>query len=152
MKRRRHGVIGRYSYLWNILAYNKKLYDEIIQLPVRDVNILGALVLQILGQKVYPGEFGHHTPLPEGMMEAAAAAAAAEQEEVVEEAKTIFDVKLVGFDAKAKIKVIKEVRAITGLGLKEAKAKVDSHSDPPLLRELNGHRPRQEHITGWSTR
>ena len=29
------------------------------------------------------------------------------------------DLKLVGFDDKSKIKVIKEVRAISGLGLKE---------------------------------
>ena len=34
--------------------------------------------------------------------------------------------RLVGFDAKAKIKVIKEVRAIAGLGLKEAKELVES--------------------------
>ena len=33
--------------------------------------------------------------------------------------KDAFDIKLAGFDAKAKIKIIKEVRAITGLGLKE---------------------------------
>jgi len=46
------------------------------------------------------------------------------EEEVVEE-KKIFDLKLVGFDAKAKIKVIKEVRAIGGLGLKEAKELVE---------------------------
>mmetsp|Transcript_9091 Transcript_9091/g.23012 ORF Transcript_9091/g.23012 Transcript_9091/m.23012 type:complete len:282 (+) Transcript_9091:43-888(+) len=46
-------------------------------------------------------------------------------EEVVE-AKTIFDLKLVAFDAKAKIKVIKEVRTIAGLGLKEAKELVES--------------------------
>lgn len=51
--------------------------------------------------------------------------AAAEQEEAKEE-KTIFDLKLLGFDAKAKIKVIKEVRAIAGLGLKEAKELVES--------------------------
>jgi large subunit ribosomal protein L7/L12 len=38
--------------------------------------------------------------------------------EKVEE-KTSFDVKIGAVDAKAKIKVIKEVRAITGLGLKE---------------------------------
>ena len=42
--------------------------------------------------------------------------------EVVEE-KTVFDLKLTGFDAKNKIKVIKEVRAMTNLGLKEAKEK-----------------------------
>ena len=46
------------------------------------------------------------------------------EEEVVEE-KTLFDLKLTGFDAKAKIKVIKEVRAIAALGLKEAKELVE---------------------------
>lgn len=54
----------------------------------------------------------------------AAAGASAPTEEVVEE-KTIFDLKLVGFDAKAKIKVIKEIRAMAGLGLKEAKELVE---------------------------
>jgi large subunit ribosomal protein L7/L12 len=53
-----------------------------------------------------------------------AAGAAGAAEEVAEE-KTIFDLKLVGFDAKAKIKVIKEVRSIAGLGLKEAKELVE---------------------------
>jgi large subunit ribosomal protein L7/L12 len=33
--------------------------------------------------------------------------------------KEIFDIKIGAVDQKAKIKVIKEVRAITGLGLKE---------------------------------
>lgn len=47
-----------------------------------------------------------------------------EEVEKVEE-KTIFDLKLTGFDAKSKIKVIKEVRAITALGLKEAKELVE---------------------------
>ncbi|XP_020230788.1 uncharacterized protein LOC109811443 [Cajanus cajan] len=39
--------------------------------------------------------------------------------------KTAFDVKLEKFDAAAKIKVIKEVRAFTTLGLKEAKDLVE---------------------------
>mmetsp|Transcript_21623 Transcript_21623/g.35748 ORF Transcript_21623/g.35748 Transcript_21623/m.35748 type:complete len:191 (-) Transcript_21623:102-674(-) len=42
-----------------------------------------------------------------------------------EKVKTAFDLKLLGFDAKSKIKVIKEVRAIAGLGLKEAKEMVE---------------------------
>lgn len=42
------------------------------------------------------------------------------------EEKTKFDLKLTGFDEKAKIKIIKEVRSITGLGLKEAKELVES--------------------------
>ena len=40
--------------------------------------------------------------------------------------------KLTGFDAKAKIKVIKEVRAITGLGLKEAKDAVEGSTGAPF--------------------
>jgi large subunit ribosomal protein L7/L12 len=41
--------------------------------------------------------------------------------------KTTFDVRLVSFDDKAKIKIIKEARTIVpGLGLKEAKALVES--------------------------
>ena len=39
--------------------------------------------------------------------------------------KTAFDVKLEKFDTAAKIKVIKEVRAFTSLGLKEAKELVE---------------------------
>jgi large subunit ribosomal protein L7/L12 len=42
-----------------------------------------------------------------------------------EEEKTAFDLKLTRVDAKSKIKVIKEIRAITGLGLKEAKEMVE---------------------------
>ena len=52
-----------------------------------------------------------------GAAKAAAAAPAKEKE--------AFDIKLTVVDAKAKIKVIKEVRAITGLGLKEAKELVE---------------------------
>ncbi len=49
--------------------------------------------------------------------------AAAVEEAKVE--KTAFDLKLTGFDAKAKIKVIKEIRGLTSLGLKEAKELVE---------------------------
>ena len=49
------------------------------------------------------------------------------------EEKTEFDVILAGFDAAAKIKVIKAVREITGLGLAEAKAVVEG--TPKALKE-----------------
>ena len=39
--------------------------------------------------------------------------------------KTSFDVVLTGFDAAQKIALIKEVRAVSGLGLKEAKDAVE---------------------------
>ena len=56
----------------------------------------------------------------------AAAAPAAEE-------KTEFDVVLASFDAAAKIKVIKVVREVTGLGLAEAKAVVEG--TPKALKE-----------------
>mmetsp|Transcript_4049 Transcript_4049/g.5592 ORF Transcript_4049/g.5592 Transcript_4049/m.5592 type:complete len:170 (-) Transcript_4049:71-580(-) len=50
-----------------------------------------------------------------------------------EKEKNSFDVKLVGYDPTSKLKVIKEVRAITGLGLKEAKDMVEGI--PKLLKK-----------------
>ena len=59
-----------------------------------------------------------------GVSAAAAAAPAAGAVAAVVEEKTEFDVVMTDFGAE-KIKVIKEVRAITGLGLTEAKALVE---------------------------
>ena len=59
---------------------------------------------------------------------APAASAAAEVEE-----KTEFDVVLTGFDAAQKIKVIKVVREVMGLGLAEAKAAVEGA--PTTMKE-----------------
>ena len=56
---------------------------------------------------------------------AVAAVAGGDAGGAAEEAKDEFDVMLTGVGDK-KIQVIKEVRAITGLGLKEAKALVES--------------------------
>ena len=67
-----------------------------------------------------------------GVSAAAMAAPAAAAGAVAEE-KTEFDVVLAGFDAAAKIKVIKVVREITGLGLAEAKAVVEG--TPKTLKE-----------------
>ena len=67
-----------------------------------------------------------------GVSAAAMAAPAAAAGPVAEE-KTEFDVVLAGFDAAAKIKVIKVVREITGLGLAEAKAVVEG--TPKALKE-----------------
>jgi len=58
-----------------------------------------------------------------GVSAVAAAAGPAVAAEVVEE-KTEFDVVMTSFGAE-KIKVIKEIRGITGLGLAEAKALVE---------------------------
>ena len=59
-----------------------------------------------------------------GVSAAAAAVAAAPAAAAAVEEKTEFDVVMTDFGAE-KIKVIKEVRGITGLGLAEAKALVE---------------------------
>ena len=68
-----------------------------------------------------------------GVSAAAMAAPAAGAAAPAAEEKTEFDVVLTGFDAAAKIKVIKVVREITGLGLAEAKAAVEG--TPKALKE-----------------
>ena len=67
------------------------------------------------------------------MMMAAPGAAGGAAEEVEEQ--TEFDVVLTGAGDK-KIQVIKEVRALTSLGLKEAKDLVDS-APKPVLEKVN---------------
>ena len=62
----------------------------------------------------------------------AAPAAGGGESEATAEEKTEFDVILTSFGEK-KINVIKEVRSITGLGLKEAKEAVESA--PKAIRE-----------------
>jgi large subunit ribosomal protein L7/L12 len=64
-----------------------------------------------------------------GMMMAAAPAGGGDAAAPAEEEKTEFDVILASFGA-SKISVIKEVRALTGLGLKEAKDLVDGCPNP----------------------
>ena len=70
-----------------------------------------------------------------GLSAAAAVAVAAPVagEAAAAEEKTEFDVVLEGFDAAAKIKVIKAVRELTGLGLAEAKAAVEGA--PKAIKE-----------------
>ena len=63
-----------------------------------------------------------------GQAAAPAAGGQAEEAPAEEEApkeKTHYDIELTKFDAAGKIKVIKEIRAMFGLGLKEAKETVE---------------------------
>ena len=76
--------------------------------------------------KAMEEKFGVTAAAPVAVAAAAAGGAAAA---AVEE-KTEFTVVLKSFDAEKKIPVIKEVRAITGLGLKEAKELVEAGDKP----------------------
>ena len=72
--------------------------------------------------KVLEEKFGVQAAMP--MMAAGVGAPAAEAAAPVEE-QTEFNVILTGYEAEKKIQVIKVVRAITSLGLKEAKDLVE---------------------------
>ena len=88
-----------------------------------------AMIEEIKGLTVLElSELVHALEEEFGVSAAAAAVAAPAAEE-----KTEFDVVLAGFDAAQKIKVIKVVREITGLGLAEAKAAVEGV--PHTLKE-----------------
>ena len=93
------------------------LFEKILWLDMIELHLLTQVVNENLGMDWVDSDGGSMPAAGSG------GAAAAEEED---ESSALKEVKLVGFDAKAKIKVIKEVRAIAGLGLKEAKELVDS--------------------------
>ena len=93
-----------------------------------------ALIEEVKGLTVLElSELVHALEEEFGVSAAAMAAPAAGAAAAPVEEKTEFDVILAGFDAAAKIKVIKAVREITGLGLAEAKAVVEG--TPKALKE-----------------
>ncbi len=79
--------------------------------------------------KTLEDKFGVSAAAPVAMMPGAMAAAGGEGAAEAEEEKTSFDVVLTAVGDK-KIQVIKVVREITSLGLKEAKALVDEAPKP----------------------
>merc|ERR1712083_882321 len=64
-------------------------------------------------------------PAPDQAAAGAGGAEAKEEKKEEPKEKTHYDIELVKFDPSGKIKVIKEVRALFGLGLKEAKETVE---------------------------
>ena len=100
------------------MADIEKIADELSTLTVLEAAELSKLLEE---------KWGVSAAAPVAVA-AAGAAAGGEEAEV----KDIFDVILAGFGDK-KINVIKEVRAITSLGLKEAKDLVESA--PKAVRE-----------------
>jgi large subunit ribosomal protein L7/L12 len=95
-------------------APTKELGDKIVALTLKQAKELSDYLEEVHGIKAAAGGAVMMAAAPG----AGAAAAPAE-------AKTEFDVVLEGFDAAKKIGVIKVIRAITSLGLKEAKDLVE---------------------------
>ena len=103
------------------MADIEKLIDEVSNMTVLELSEL---------VKALEEKFDVSAAAP--VMAAGMMPVAAEAEEVVVEEQTAFDVQLKEIGDQ-KIKVIKEVRAITGLGLKEAKAAVEEA--PTIVKE-----------------
>ena len=92
-----------------------------------------AMIEEIKGLTVLElSELVHDLEEEFGVSAAAMAAPAAAAAPAAEE-KTDFDVILTGFDAAQKIKVIKVIREVMGLGLAEAKAAVEGA--PTTMKE-----------------
>jgi len=98
------------------MADLKKLAEDLVNLSVKDVNELASIL---------KNEYGIEPAAAAAVIAAPAAGAAAA---VVEE-QTEFDVILKAAGA-AKLQVVKLVKELTGLGLKEAKDLVDSAPKP----------------------
>ena len=99
--------------------------EKVVNL-IEEIKTLSVLELSEM-VKALEEEFGVSAAAPVAVAAAPAAAAPAAEE------KTEFDVVLTGFDAATKIKVIKAVREVMGLGLAEAKAAVEGC--PTTLKE-----------------
>ncbi|PIA46424.1 hypothetical protein AQUCO_01500156v1 [Aquilegia coerulea] len=97
----------------------ERIADELLdlnKLERRDYNVLYALKLGL-------NKYGATNSGLNVSGSAAEGGGSATQEAKAE--KTAFDIKLEKFDAASKIKIIKEVRTFTDLGLKEAKDLVE---------------------------
>lgn len=99
----------------DVATHISELGDKLASLSLKDAVELG---------KYMKDKYGIEAAAGGGVMMAAAAPAAKVEE------KTSFDVILKAVDAAKKIACIKVVREITGLGLAEAKAFVDSPGKP----------------------
>ena len=103
------------------------LADRILALDMVDMSRMTEYVAFKMGKPMLGGGGGSGG--------GASGAEGADGADAVEE-KTDFDVVLKGFDAKSKIKIIKEVRTLMDLGLKEAKEVVEG-APKPLKKGLD---------------
>ena len=103
-----------------------QILDGIAELSVLELSEL---------LKEFEEKFGVTAAAPVAVAAAAPAGGAGGGEAAADEEKSEFDVILTGAGDK-KIQVIKEVRALTSLGLKEAKDLVDG-APKPVLEKAN---------------
>ena len=100
-----------------------RLIDEIASLTVAEAGELGLILMKKMGVKEMPN-VGFMKAGAGNLAGMAAKAPTAAKEEQKPE-KTVFELKLESYEVASKIKIIKEVRGFTDLGLKEAKDLVE---------------------------
>lgn len=117
----------------------KDLAEQIVALNMTEVAELAEILKVKLKLEGVPMGMPMYAAPPAGAPAGGAASAAgggapaaAEKKEEKKE-KTEFTLKLDSFNAADKLKVIKEIRAITGLGLKESKDLVEGA--PKVVKE-----------------
>ncbi|CAA7014370.1 unnamed protein product [Microthlaspi erraticum] len=109
-----------------------KLVDEISSLTLSEISELGAIIMKKKGMTELPTVA---VMKPGAGIVAGGGIGQGQTGGASEEAKpekTVFEIKLESFEAAAKIKIIKEVRSFTDLGLKEAKELVEK--TPSILK------------------
>ena len=107
-----------------------RLVDEVSGLTLAEAAELGGIMMRKMGMKE-PPTVGVLKLGAAGLAGMAVKSSAAAKEEKKPE-KTVFEIKLESYEASAKIKIIKEVRGFTDLGLKEAKDLVEK--TPSVLK------------------
>ncbi|XP_057491693.1 uncharacterized protein LOC130777367 [Actinidia eriantha] len=121
--------LGRAPLSWYLCTTTEKIETRTQKLEriadeLLDLNKLEKYDYSILFRlKMGLNKYGPAVSGLDSSSAASSASAGSVEAKAVE--KTVFDIKLEKFDAAAKIKVIKEVRAFTDLGLKEAKDLVE---------------------------
>ncbi|XP_061336735.1 uncharacterized protein LOC133283839 [Gastrolobium bilobum] len=108
-----------------------RLVDEMASLTLAEAAELGLILMKKMGIKELPN-VGFMKPGAASLAGMATKAPAAAKEEQKPE-KTVFELKLESYEAASKIKVIKEVRGFTDLGLKEAKDLVEK--TPSIIKK-----------------
>ncbi|KAI3711644.1 hypothetical protein L1987_70183 [Smallanthus sonchifolius] len=100
-----------------------RLVDEMSSLTLVEVAELSSIMMKKMGMKESPVVAVMKAGAA-GLAGVAAKGQTAAKEESKPE-KSVFELKLDSFEAASKIKIIKEVRSVTDLGLKEAKDLVE---------------------------
>ncbi|KAI5440788.1 uncharacterized protein LOC127134829 [Lathyrus oleraceus] len=108
-----------------------RLVDEVASLTLAEAAELGLVLMKKMGIKEMPN-VGYLKAGTANLAGMAAKASTPVKEEVKPE-KTVFELKLLSYEAASKIKVIKEVRGFTDLGLKEAKDLVEK--TPSIIKK-----------------